>query len=326
MDEQLRLDLDDPAGQRRRQQTRAAQRRLIEKLQIPTPPRNWRKHRPSAAVCKAVLLALDAHIGHGEAWRIYAKTLAAELQYKDRGTINRAVAWLTELGYISSQRTGRSSLFSIDRQQIAAAAAPPTDGGATLNRWGRNPRPMGAQPSTTLPPNTPTHHTTPTNQPPEEEEEKTSTDWQTVAALLCRHLTDWQTPLAAARQLVDPVYGLAVLTHYQAAAGLLGPGALHRRLTRSHPDLPPTAGWPQLPPPDQAEQRAARLLAICRRHMLQNNHQGRPPDAAELARLFKHSAARQQIPIPDTATRRALFRAGIYGARTHGQTETAESR
>jgi hypothetical protein len=70
---------------------------------------------------------------------------------------------------------------------------------------------------------------------------------EAVAAALAVKLgmCDIRTPLDAVRSRVTPDHVLRVLEHCRAAQGAYGAGALHRRLMRCSPQLPPDAGWPE---------------------------------------------------------------------------------
>ena len=137
--QQQQFDLDDPVGQQRRQDTRTNHRRDIERLQIPSPPKGWKRRLPSPAVCRAVLLALDSFVRVNESWKVRHQLLAERSGFSDRGTVQRAVAWLVELGYIEVTRTGRASWYSINRRAIADAGRPPSDEGSAHNRSGQRP-------------------------------------------------------------------------------------------------------------------------------------------------------------------------------------------
>ncbi len=92
-----------------------------------------------------------------------------------------------------------------------------------------------------------------------------SVNWEAAEAEVLREgLFDWKTPLAIAKGRVSPQYIVDVVAYYRASAGVFGPGALHRRLEQSHPELPPFEGWPQPKPPKPNCQKAMKLLAECR--------------------------------------------------------------
>ena len=82
-----------------------------------------------------------------------------------------------------------------------------------------------------------------------------------------REVTDWQTPINAARAAkVPPKYVLDVIAYYRETRGLYGSGALYRRLCRSHPELPPREGWPKPSEPSAGCKRAMDVLAQARSH------------------------------------------------------------
>lgn len=94
-----------------------------------------------------------------------------------------------------------------------------------------------------------------------------SVNWEAAEAEVLREgLFDWKTPLAIAKGRVSPQYIVDVVAYYRASAGVFGPGALHRRLEQSHPELPPFEGWPPPKPPTPSCQRAIELLADARNH------------------------------------------------------------
>lgn len=93
-----------------------------------------------------------------------------------------------------------------------------------------------------------------------------SVNWEAAEAEVLRELTDWKTPVAIAKGRVSPQYVVDVVAYYRASAGDFGPGALYRRLMRSHPELPPFEGWPQPKPLAPSCQRAIELLADARNH------------------------------------------------------------
>lgn len=107
--------------------------------------------------------------------------------------------------------------------------------------------------------------------------------WEAVEEEICKELTDWQTPIRAARGRVTPDHVLRVLQHYRAAGGIYGPGALHRRLCRAHPAVPPDSGWPPPGPPSAGCRRAMDRLAASRAHLAAT---GQAFDDEEFARRF----------------------------------------
>ncbi len=94
--------------------------------------------------------------------------------------------------------------------------------------------------------------------------------WERVEAEVMRELTDWKRPICEARTRVDADYVLAVVAFYRAAS-VFGPGALHKRLCRSHPDLPPNRGWPAPNEPSAGCKLAMRVLADCRKYVADRN-------------------------------------------------------
>jgi len=279
---QGQFDFDDATGQRRRHNTRATRRRNIETLEIPRRPAGYPGKRCSPAACRAVLLCLDDHQREGEAWRIKAETIATKTGYRDRGTIQRAITYLQELGLLSTTRTGRSSVLTIEHAAIADALAtaerladqpappsekaPPSDEACAHIRRGKRPHQMRPAPPSTLP------EVLPAIKPP---------PLEAGGGGFCETWEDIGQALDAAgvfagtrRQLlaelprrIDHATAAAVVDHWRqhaggTAAAAWGAGALVARLREQTPEMSPAAGWPACSSDwlrhKNAEQRRAR--------------------------------------------------------------------
>jgi len=251
---QQTFDLDDPRSGHRRTEQRGQQRRDCEQVEIPDPPASWR-NKPSLSSCRAVLMALDEMVRANEAWRVKISTLCERLGFKDRSTVQRALRWLTDLGFVDASRTGRSSLYTINRGHIARTlsnAQKTRDGAESPIRWGVTPHQMGRNaPSTT------DHITdTPSTKPAAaewcnfEQQLRAAGVYPNKASQLADQLQAHQVALTDAE---------AILAHWQEHGGADDPtaawtcGALVCRLTAHQPGDDPASGWP--PPSDAWEAR-----------------------------------------------------------------------
>lgn len=286
--DQQRIDFDNPSGQRRSSELRYRHRRAIEQLQLPTPPEGWKggRRRPAPRTCKAVLLALDGHQRLAEGWAIKAATLAAELGYTSRDTVQRALHWLQDLGLVSITRRGRSSLLCLDRAAIAqlladqqapeVAAPQPSDACSAANRCLQRSQQMAAaQPSDLL---TPTQALNPQSTEEEGADGNSTDGWTglrrdlldaTVAGSTVQRLV---LQLQQAGASLDEVR--AVLQHWRDVGrggsphAAWGPGALVERLRSCGRGQQPEEGWPT--PSEQWEAAERRNHAAAERQATAN--------------------------------------------------------
>jgi len=110
---QQEIDFENPRGQQRQATKRGQERGDVRDIEIPRPSGGG----TSPATCKAILCLLDEHVRSNDAWRLKLDTIAAECNCSVR-TVSRALAWLTDLGLVVTERTGRSSWFMLNRDAI----------------------------------------------------------------------------------------------------------------------------------------------------------------------------------------------------------------
>jgi hypothetical protein len=203
----------------------------------------------SAKTMKSVLKHMADYCWSSGIYWASAGRLAKEINCHSR-TVRRAYIGLESIQILIllGQRVGCAKRYSINWGEIASLTTHKDVGHSDANlghsdrNLGHSDKKRGHNVLRTL--------INPKEPPPIQP----ASGWEAVEAALIglpedRRPTAWHDGLRAARARgVSIQYVLELIEHYNAHGTAYSAGALYRRLQRSHPDVPPTEGWPKPSP------------------------------------------------------------------------------
>jgi hypothetical protein len=235
--------------------TRADQEAALKALQLKSMSVKDGKTfaRVSAMTLKTVLAAMADYCWTSGVYWASSTRLAKEINCHER-TVRRAFTGLESIQCLMllDKRIGCVKRYTIDWGEISIRTTHRDPGHSDKNPGHSDKNPGHSDKNPGHSDKNPGHDVRRTlinlKEPPPIQQP--TSGWEEVEAVLIalpakRRPTAWHDGLRAARARgVTTQYVLDLVEHYNAQGPAYSAGALYRRLQRSHPDVPPSQGWP----------------------------------------------------------------------------------